>query len=89
MNGGSAMYLRKLGAEIETMGSTALVRGVRQLSAASLESGDLRAAAALVIGALQAQGKSTVTGLKHLDRGYDNLEGNLRSLGAEILRRDL
>ena len=86
---GHVPQLRKLGAEIETMGSTALVRGVRQLSAASLESGDLRAAAALVIGALQAQGKSTVTGLKHLDRGYDNLEGNLRSLGAEILRRDL
>ena len=84
---GHVPQMQKLGASIETMGSTALVTGVSCLDGTSLEAGDLRAAAALVIAALQAQGKSTVTGLKHLDRGYDNLEGNLRNLGAEILRK--
>ena len=83
---GHVPQLRKLGADIETAGPTALVKGVPALRPAHLEAGDLRAAAALVIGALQAPGKSTVTGLKHLDRGYDNLEENLRGLGADVRR---
>ena len=83
---GHVPQLRKFGASIETAGPTALVSGVSALQPACVEAGDLRAAAALVIGALQAQGKSTVTGLKHLDRGYDNLEENLRQLGADIRR---
>jgi len=78
--------LRKFGAEIEAMGPTALVRGVERLKPAAVEAADLRAAAALVIAALQTEGKSTVTGLKHLDRGYDSLEEKLQGLGAQIRR---
>lgn len=78
--------LRKFGANIETLGSTAVVHGVRRLHGASVAGGDLRAAAALLIGALQIPEESMVAGLKHLDRGYDNLEQKLRSLGADLIR---
>ena len=78
--------LRKFGAEMEAEGITALLRGVRQLHPAHVEATDLRAAAALVIAALQVDGKSTITGLKHLDRGYDNLEKQLQNLGASVFR---
>ena len=80
--------LRKFGAEITVTGPTALIRGVRQLHPAQAEAGDLRAAAALILAALQAPGESKIFGLKHLDRGYDNLEGNLSRLGAEMGRTD-
>ncbi len=80
--------LRKFGADIAVTGPTALIRGVTRLHPAHAEAGDLRAAAALVLAALQAEGESTILGLKHLDRGYDNLEGNLKRLGAEITRID-
>ena len=76
--------LRRFGAEIETAGPTALVRGVRQLHAAEAGGSDLRASAAIVIAALQAPGESRIYGINHLHRGYDNLEGGLRKLGAEI-----
>ena len=80
--------LRRFGAQIRLVGSTALVRGVSALQPAQAEACDLRAAAALVIAALQAPGKSKITGLKHLRRGYDDLEGKLRRLGAEIQEYD-
>ena len=80
--------LRRFGAQIRLVGSTALVRGVSTLQPAQAEACDLRAAAALVIAALQAPGKSKITGLKHLRRGYDDLEGKLRRLGAEIQEYD-
>lgn len=80
--------LRRFGAQIRLVGSTALVRGVSALQPAHAEAYDLRAAAALIIAALQAPGKSKITGLKHLHRGYDDLEGKLRRLGAEIQEYD-
>lgn len=76
--------LQKLGAQIETAGPSAQVRGVPRLHGASLEGADLRATAALVIAALQAEGKSSISGIKHLKRGYDSLAEGLKSLGAEI-----
>lgn len=76
--------LRKLGADIALCGQTACVTGVRALRGASMQAEDLRGAMALVIGALQAEGESTITGLHHLRRGYDNLEQNLRALGADV-----
>lgn len=79
-----AAQLRRFGGRIETSGSTAVVRGVPRLYGAQAEASDLRAAAALVIAALQAPEESAVFGIKHLHRGYDNLEGNLRRLGADI-----
>lgn len=80
--------LRRFGAEISVSGPTALIRGVEQLHPARAEGEDLRGTAALILAALQAEGESTVLGLKHLDRGYDNLEGNLRRLGASVQRVD-
>ncbi|MFM2302978.1 MAG: hypothetical protein RLZZ135_381, partial [Cyanobacteriota bacterium] len=53
---------------------------------ATVTATDLRASAALVIAGLAAQGKTVMQGLHHLDRGYDNLEAKMRSLGAKIER---
>lgn len=78
--------LRRFGAEIETLGPTALVRGVSGLHGAGVVGSDLRATAALTVAALQAPEESRIYGLKHLDRGYDNLEGKLRALGAQVER---
>jgi UDP-N-acetylglucosamine 1-carboxyvinyltransferase len=80
--------LKRMGADIKVKGNVALVRGVSFLSGAPVMATDLRASAALVIAGLAAQGKTIVQGLHHLERGYDNLEGKLRGLGAKIKRVD-
>jgi UDP-N-acetylglucosamine 1-carboxyvinyltransferase len=80
--------LRRMGADIALTGSTAaVVKGVPRLMGAEVRSSDLRAAAALIIAGLGAEGITEVTGLAHLDRGYDRLEEKLRGLGADIYRR--
>ena len=76
--------LRKMGAEICVKENTALVRGVPVLHGATVQAGDLRGGAALVAAALSAEGNSQVLGVKHIKRGYDRLEENLKSLGAAI-----
>ena len=76
----------RLGANIETSGSIALVRGVERLTAAKLCSADLRGGAAYTVAALGAEGVSEITELHHIDRGYEDLCGSLRSLGANIER---
>ncbi len=78
--------LQRMGADIRVKGNIALVNGVPFLSGAPVMATDLRASAALVLAGLAAQGKTIVQGLHHLDRGYDNLEGKLRNLGANIRR---
>ncbi len=85
---GHVAQMRKFGADIAVTGDTALIRGVETLRPAQAEGGDLRSVAALVLAALQAGGESRVVGLKHLDRGYDSMEGNLKKLGAVINRMD-
>ena len=80
---GHVPQLRRFGAKIHTVGPTALVCGVPSLHAADVEGCDLRATAALVVAALQAEGESRISGLKHLRRGYDNPEEKLRSLGVD------
>ncbi|HEY9773436.1 MAG TPA: UDP-N-acetylglucosamine 1-carboxyvinyltransferase [Planktothrix sp.] len=80
--------LRRMGADITITGSTsAVVKGVPRLSGAEVKASDLRAAAALIIAGLGADGVTELTGLSHLDRGYDGLEDKLRGLGADIWRR--
>lgn len=79
---GHAAQLRRFGAQIETYGNTAVIHGVQQLRPALVQGCDLRATAALVVAALQIPGESCITGLKHLHRGYDSLEEQLKSLGA-------
>jgi UDP-N-acetylglucosamine 1-carboxyvinyltransferase len=78
--------LLRLGANIKVEGRVAVVEGVERLSGAAVEATDLRGGAALVVAGLAARGETQVTGLRHLDRGYENIEGNLARLGADIQR---
>ncbi len=78
--------LTRLGADIRTDGHHALVRGRPTLSGAPVRAPDIRAGAGLVLAGLVAQGKTTVTDVYHLDRGYPGFAEQLRSLGAEIIR---
>ncbi|MBD2388114.1 UDP-N-acetylglucosamine 1-carboxyvinyltransferase [Cylindrospermum sp. FACHB-282] len=81
-----ASELNRLGADIRVKGNAAFVRGVPMLSGAPVLGTDLRASAALVLAGLAAEGKTTIQGLNHLDRGYDRLDMKLQQLGAKILR---
>lgn len=78
--------LCRLGARITTEGRMAVVEQCAGLTGAKLTACDLRGAAALIIAALAARGVTEVTGLCHLDRGYESFEYHLRKLGAEIFR---
>ena len=78
--------LRRMGADIDIDGHTAIVRGVPKLSGATVMATDLRASASLVIAGLAAEGETLVDRIYHLDRGYDQMEVKLRALGANIQR---
>ncbi|WP_418626655.1 UDP-N-acetylglucosamine 1-carboxyvinyltransferase [Anaerosinus sp.] len=78
--------LARMGAKILVEGRSAVVRGVNTLKGATVEAMDLRAGGALVLAALGAEGTSTIENIKHIDRGYENFEINLQSLGALIIR---
>jgi UDP-N-acetylglucosamine 1-carboxyvinyltransferase len=78
--------LRRLGAQIETEGNTAIVTGVPALQGASVMATDLRASACLVIAALVAKGETTIDRIYHLDRGYEHIEQKLTGVGARIAR---
>jgi UDP-N-acetylglucosamine 1-carboxyvinyltransferase len=78
--------LVRLGASITTEGHHAMIRGVDHLTGTSVHASDIRAAAALILAGLVAEGETTVTGLEHMDRGYDDFVERLRHLGANIER---
>ena len=78
--------LRRLGAQIDVEGNTALVRGVSGLEGATVMATDLRASASLVIAGLVAQGETIIDRIYHLDRGYAHIEAKLSQLGASIRR---
>ncbi|HVW91054.1 MAG TPA: UDP-N-acetylglucosamine 1-carboxyvinyltransferase [Devosia sp.] len=80
--------MRRMGARIEVEGRVARIVGQPRLHGASVEGGDVRASAALVIAALAAQGSSTISGIDHLDRGYDRMEEKLARCGARIVRTE-
>jgi len=75
-----------MGARIRKEGNAAVVHGTRRLSGAPIMASDLRASAALVIAGLVAEGRTTISRVYHLDRGYERLERKLRRLGADIRR---
>jgi UDP-N-acetylglucosamine 1-carboxyvinyltransferase len=81
-----AVELMRMGADITIEGDTAVIRGIRKLSGTSLMASDLRASSALVLAGLAARGKTIVSRIYHLDRGYEKFEFKLRSLGAHIRR---
>ncbi|RZM77194.1 UDP-N-acetylglucosamine 1-carboxyvinyltransferase [Leptolyngbya iicbica] len=78
----------RMGANIRVNGNCAIIQGVPMLSGAPVMATDLRASAALVLAGLGAQGKTVMSGLQHLDRGYEQLERKLTKLGAKITRID-
>ncbi len=81
-----AAELCRMGADIKVAGAIAVIKGVNDLSGASVMASDLRAGAGLVVGALCAHGQSEILRIYHLDRGYERLEEKLRNLGADIQR---
>ncbi len=78
--------LHRMGADITVQGHTAVVKGVDRLSGAPVMATDLRASASLILAGLRAEGRTDVSRVYHLDRGYERLERKLRALGANIRR---
>jgi len=79
--------LLRMGADISLEGRVALVRGVPELHGARVECADLRGGGALAAAALGAQGQTVLTGLSHIDRGYERLEDMVRQLGGDMVRQ--
>ena len=78
--------LMRMGASISLEGSSAIIRGVKQLNGAPVMASDLRASAALILAGLSAKGETWVQRIYHLDRGYDSFESKLNSMGAKVQR---
>jgi UDP-N-acetylglucosamine 1-carboxyvinyltransferase len=78
--------LQRMGADIRVEGNTAIIKGVKQLTAAPVMATDLRASASLVLAGLIASGDTLIDRIYHIDRGYDRIEEKLQQLGAKIRR---
>ena len=78
--------LKRMGANISLNDSTAVIRGVYQLSAAPVMASDLRASAALVLAGLAAEGTTEINRLYHIDRGYEHIDRKLEAIGAKLRR---
>jgi UDP-N-acetylglucosamine 1-carboxyvinyltransferase len=78
--------MQRMGARIRLEGNTAICEGVQRLTGAPVMATDLRASASLVLAALAASGETVVDRIYHIDRGYENIEEKLGSLGARIRR---
>ena len=76
--------LTRLGAKVKTEGRVAVVEGVRELYSSSLQAYDLRGSASLAVAALAAQGVTVIDTTKYLERGYEDFDGTMRSLGADV-----
>lgn len=80
--------LRRMGANISVEGRVAVIEGVDRLKGAPVKATDLRAGAALIIAALSAEGVTEIYDIFHIERGYENMEIKLRSIGADIIKAD-
>jgi UDP-N-acetylglucosamine 1-carboxyvinyltransferase len=78
--------LNRMGADIRTEGHHAVIRGMERLSAAPVRALDIRAGAAMIVAALAADGTTEVSDLYHVDRGYEDFDGRLAALGADVRR---
>jgi len=78
--------LKRLGADITVTGNIAMIKGARELSGAPVMATDLRASASLILAGLVAKGKTEISRVYHLDRGYESIEKKFRNLGASIRR---
>ncbi len=81
-----AHELQRLGADIQLEGNTAIIKGIPKLTGAQMMATDLRASASLVLAGLVAEGDTVIDRIYHIDRGYENIEEKLGSLGARIRR---
>ena len=81
--------LVRMGAQIQVDGKVSVIEGVQRLSGAPVQACDLRAGAALVVAAMAAGGVTEIDGVHHIERGYENLVGKLRKVGANITRREI
>ena len=79
--------LNRLGANIHVENNVAIIRGVKKLVGAPVMSTDIRASASLINGGLMAHGRTEVSRIYHIDRGYERIEEKFRSLGADIMRK--
>ena len=77
--------LKRMGARIKVNGKTAIIEGGKPLSAAALKACDLRAGAAMIIAGLAAPGTTSIDDVYYIERGYDDVVGKLRSVGADII----
>ena len=78
--------LLRLGAKIEVIDNLAIIEGGNKLTAATVMSSDLRASASLILAALVVEGKTEILRVYHIDRGYENIENKLNSIGASVQR---
>ena len=76
--------LRKMGAKVTVEGKICIIKGVRKLYGANVIAQDLRGGASLVLAGLNAKGKTEISNVKYILRGYENLDKKLNSLGANI-----
>jgi len=81
--------LRRMNAVVKVEGGSAIVSGPTKLEGARVKASDLRAGAALIIAGLMAEGVTEITGLEHIERGYEDIAGKLTSLGANIWLEDM
>lgn len=81
--------LCRMGADIKIEGKVAVVRGVKKLYGANVRATDLRGGAALVVAGLAAEGKTRISDVLHIDRGYESIEHAFRTLGAQIDRETI
>jgi len=80
--------LKRMGANIKIEGRSAVVEGKPKLTGARVKATDLRAGAALILAGLAAEGVTEITDIEHIERGYVNIDGKLRSLGANIIKTE-
>ena len=78
-----------MGADISVDGKVAVIEGVGSLMGAPVTAPDLRAGAALVIAGLSAKGVTEIEDIYHIERGYEDFEGKLRGLGADIVKKSV
>ncbi len=78
--------LKRMGAQVQIEGPTAVIQGVEKLYGAPVMASDLRASAALVLAGLKAEGVTEISRVYHIDRGYEHLDEKLSALGAQIER---
>ncbi|MFE1242697.1 UDP-N-acetylglucosamine 1-carboxyvinyltransferase [Fictibacillus sp. NPDC058756] len=81
--------LRRMGANVKVEGRSAIINGPAKLEGAKVKASDLRAGAALVVAGLMAEGVTEISGLEHIDRGYESLVEKLKGLGAKVWRENM